>query len=122
MRRKFIIKQIKQQFECQRCNRCCEQPGFVYLTPIDLERLAAFYGLEVSSFKDEFCRKEENEWVLDQPEDEPCRFLTEKGCEIHEAKPQQCSEFPMEWRDSGAFQYCEGIKKIASRCSKEGKG
>ena len=112
MRRRYIVREIKKKFECQRCNHCCEAPGFVYIEQNDIEPIATFLKLKCQDFLDQYCRYEDGLLVLDQPEQGACQFLNEQGCQIHEVKPKQCRQFPRVWRDPDAFDYCEGIKKI----------
>ena len=103
-----------KDFECQRCNECCRQPGFVYLRDGEADAIAGFLKMEVRDFTEKFCDVEERRWlVLKKHPDEACIFLGEKGCQIHPVKPVQCSAFPYKWRTAASFQYCQGLKKIS---------
>ena len=112
MRKKFILRQIRNQFECQRCNLCCKVPGFVFLSHKEAGVLARYLKLSKEEFFEKYCTKEDAHLVLKDQEDGSCIFLSEQGCTVHEAKPKQCRTFPMEWRDEDAYDYCEGILKI----------
>jgi hypothetical protein len=40
------------RFECQPgCTNCCTQKGFVYLTELDLTRIAKFLGMRADDFE-----------------------------------------------------------------------
>ncbi|MDP3920956.1 MAG: YkgJ family cysteine cluster protein [Candidatus Omnitrophota bacterium] len=112
MRRKQIIRRIQSEFACQRCNRCCRTPGFVFLTFEDTKRIAAHFGLDTDAFMSKYGAYEQGRRVLNVNPDDSCIFLDESGCSIHQIKPKQCRDFPRVWRDPEAFDYCEGIKKI----------
>ncbi|MEW5817166.1 MAG: YkgJ family cysteine cluster protein, partial [Spirochaetota bacterium] len=44
-------------FECTRCSRCCRhEPGYVFLSFNDIERLAAATRLTFDEFIDTYCR------------------------------------------------------------------
>jgi hypothetical protein len=101
-----------EKFECQRCNECCRQPGFVYLREGEGERIAAFLSMEVRDFTEKYCEIEERRWlVLKKFPDEACIFLTPEGCSVHPVKPVQCEGFPRKWRTAASFQYCQGLLK-----------
>jgi len=107
-----IEKKIRS-FECQRCNECCRQPGYVYLAEGETESMAAFMGLELYDFTDRYCEVVgRRRLVLKKQADESCVFLNESGCSIHAAKPGQCKDFPFRWRTERSFQYCQGLKKL----------
>jgi Fe-S-cluster containining protein len=102
-----------EKFECQRCNACCRQPGFVYLKPEEVAPLAEFLNLEVYSFTDRFCEVvDRRHLVLKKYPDERCIFLTEQGCSVHAVKPGQCRDFPVKWRTLKSLDYCEGLKRL----------
>ena len=107
------------RFECQPgCTACCEQKGFVYLTPADLARVAEFVGMTPAAFERKFCYRTRNLLRLRVPRDSNCHFLREGGCSIHPAKPTQCRIFPFwpelvesrrEWKKTA--HYCPGMGK-----------
>ncbi len=102
-----------EAFECQRCNACCRQPGFVYLKEGEAEQIAGFLKLDVYTFTDRYCEVQERQHlVLKKESDEACIFLTGGGCSVHAVKPVQCRDFPKKWRTPRSFEYCEGLKKL----------
>ena len=115
MRRKHLIKKIRKEFECGRCNLCCKVAGYVYLNAKDVKRIAAHLDLSVEDFKSDYCGVDEGRVVLHSRSDDACIFLDdEKGCKINDVKPYQCKAFPFKWRDEDAYDYCHGIKNLDS--------
>lgn len=109
------------RFECRRCSACCRHdPGFVYLSERDLERLLAWSGLVRDVFIATYCR-----WVF-RGSDEEYLCLLEKpgydcilwdnGCIAYDARPLQCSTYPFwpsllrdrDWWEANARD-CPGI-------------
>jgi hypothetical protein len=84
------------RFECQPgCTNCCRQPGEVWLTAEDRDRIAAHLGLSVRAFVERYCtREEDDELKLSVPAADSCHFLLEEGCSIHDVKPVQCRTYP----------------------------
>jgi len=109
-----LDRKIAQEFECKRCQRCCEQPGSVYLKEGESERIASFLEQDVYAFVNESCDLEDRtKLVLKKREDDGCIFLTETGCSIHEVKAKQCRDFPFLWRTQNSLKYCEGLIEIS---------
>ena len=103
-----------QAFECRRCNECCRQPGFVYLSEAEAEEAAAHLGIDPFDFVNQFCElQDRRRLVLKKQPDEACVFLSAAGCSIHPAKPAQCRDFPTRWRTPQSFSYCAGLKELA---------
>ena len=106
-------EKIVEEFVCQRCNECCRQPGYVYMSEEECADAAKFLNKSIYDFMDECCDVvDKRRIVLKKLSDETCIFLKDGGCMIHEAKPSQCKAFPYIWRTERSFQYCEGLKKI----------
>ena len=89
------------RFECQPdCFKCCTKPGIVHFDRQDIRKAAAYLDFSIAEFKKTFLIRSDGEWVLEVGEDgAPCSFLTDKGCDIHDAKPKQCHSYPF-WRDN----------------------
>lgn len=90
------------QFECTGCNYCCScEPGYVFLSQEDLDRLCAFTALSEDRFIEVYCRKIhiDNFYMISLLEKDnfDCIFLTKKGCSVYEARPHQCRTYPF-WR------------------------
>jgi Fe-S-cluster containining protein len=87
------------RFSCRRCSNCCRhEPGFVFLSDLDVKQLAQKLEMEYTSFVRCFCR-----WVpsseggdqlsLREKAGYDCVFW-EKGCTVYESRPLQCRTFP----------------------------
>ncbi len=105
------------QFTCQRgCTRCCDVPGYVYLSEDDLRRAAAFLNLPPEEFERRYVYRTKHLLRLRKPYGKQCHFLEKEGCSIHPAKPTQCRLFPF-WPEllesrhawTRAAQSCPGI-------------
>ncbi len=86
-------------FSCTGCSACCRHdPGFVYLSDSDVERLVYWSGLSREKFIKAYCR-----WVprgdgfeylcLREKKNFDC-ILWNNGCTAYEARPLQCSAYP----------------------------
>ena len=89
------------RFECQpACFKCCTKPGIVHFDREDIRKAADFLKTSPAEFKKTYLIRDEGKWVLEVGEEgEPCIFLTDQGCCIHEGKPKQCSSYPF-WREN----------------------
>ncbi|MGE4583347.1 MAG: YkgJ family cysteine cluster protein [Sphaerochaeta sp.] len=92
------------QFACKEgCNYCCScEPGFVFLSREDLERLVRFTALAEEKFINTYCRKVPmggfSMLSLLERDNFDCIFLTKQGCSVYEARPRQCRTYPF-WRN-----------------------
>ena len=109
-----------EAFRCIRCGVCCTGAGFVNIGPDECARIADFLGLPLQEFIDQYTRHEPGyeRWLIDgEGPDEPCVFLERDadglaGCRIQgDAKPVQCSTFPMKWRIRGFEKWCGAFQK-----------
>ena len=89
------------QFSCHQCNNCCRgaQPGWVYVSPRQVKRLADFVKMGVRSFRARFMAKDDNsEDVLQIHNNGDCIFWKD-GCTVYPARPRQCRTFPF-WSEN----------------------
>lgn len=82
-------------FSCKMCGKCCEGKGGIVLSPKDIVRLCAYFGI---SEKDVLARYTEmlgGKNMLKCGEDNFCIFFKAgKGCLIHQARPDVCRAWP----------------------------
>lgn len=123
------------RFKCTGCGKCCTgSPGYVFLSPPDLSRLANHFQLSEEEFCKKYTRTVDGQLcLLDSPENTDCIFLKQNRCTVYEARPVQCRTFPWwihnlrnseDWKEAG--ERCEGIdhpdapvvpyEEIASQC------
>ena len=86
-------------FECTQCSKCCRfDPGYVFLSYNDLNRLVKFFNLTETDFIDRYCRKidmgENNRLSLLEKSNYDCIFWSDGGCEVYESRPLQCRSYP----------------------------
>lgn len=110
------------KFSCIGCHACCRHdPGFVYLSLSDIERLSTFLKKSRRDFLEQYCRPVawRGKWAISLQEKEnfDCIFW-DQGCKVYSARPIQCSTYPF-WdaivSKSGAWQKealcCPGINQ-----------
>ncbi len=113
------------RFSClDGCYYCCGvEPGFVFLSLDDLERLAAHLGLDVKGVIENYCHPVHMGTFayisLNEVENHDCIFLERgKGCKVYAARPLQCVTYPfwasiLESREAWEKekQWCPGLDK-----------
>eukprot|EP01047_Picozoa_sp_COSAG01_P015470 COSAG01_NODE_775_length_13698_cov_60.191632_7_plen_130_part_00 len=106
---------ILKAFRCQQSGNCCRCPGYVYVTPRDMAKMAAIKQQSITQFKQESVLEKNNWHLIATPDFRPKCFLdkTGKRCTVYEARPKACRTFP-DWPsiwDSDAH-----IKETAAMC------
>ena len=106
------------RFKCTGCGKCCTgSPGYVYLSPTDIETLSTHLKISQKEFLRRYTRFVNGQSaLLDAPRSDQCIFLKDKACSVYEARPVQCRTFPW-WLHNirsraawdGAAEECEGI-------------
>ena len=83
--------------------------------------LAAALGMDERTFLDEHAllAPDRRSLVLRDHADGSCEMLGEDGlCRVHAAKPAQCREFPVSWRNPDSFRTCPGLRALAREAAK----
>ncbi|MCP5537633.1 MAG: YkgJ family cysteine cluster protein [Akkermansiaceae bacterium] len=96
-------------YQCDRCTACCKWPGDVRVEDDEIEKIAAFLGMETQAFIDEFTRLRTNRSGLSliEKENHECSMLDGTSCRINPVKPEQCRGFPNKWNFPGWQQVCQ---------------
>ncbi|MEM7230995.1 MAG: YkgJ family cysteine cluster protein [Planctomycetota bacterium] len=84
-------------FSCTECGKCCTgDPGYVWVSKGEIERLAKTAGLSVSKFSSRYVRAVGRRYSLTEHENGDCVFWDPdgRGCKVYEARPTQCRTFP----------------------------
>ncbi len=87
------------RFSCTRCSACCRfDPGFVFLSDLDINRLAQALQMHYTDFIETYCR-----WIpagggydqlsLKERSNYDCIFWKD-GCTVYDARPLQCRTYP----------------------------
>lgn len=112
------------RFECTRCSRCCRhEPGYVFLTQEDLDRLAAGLGAPVRSVLKAHCREVGvgafQRVSLREKPGYDCIFWSLEGCTVYAHRPQQCRSFPF-W--AANLESEESWAEVGCDCPGIGRG
>lgn len=110
------------RFECTQCGNCCKNHGdysYVYLSDVDVERIAAHLELTPARFIGLYCREEDG-WISLRMDAPACPFLGEDHrCGIYEVRPKQCATWPF-WKENLQRATWEGV--VRACCPGIGKG
>ena len=117
-----------RQFTCTQCGNCCTGgPGFVWVSPGEIERLAGFLHLSVDETMERYCRRVGQRISLQEfpsPKGEyDCVFLKEQNgrrvCSVYSVRPLQCRTWPF-WESNLASPQAWLIAH--NRCPGIGRG
>ncbi|MDX1971316.1 MAG: YkgJ family cysteine cluster protein [Candidatus Sumerlaeia bacterium] len=106
-----------KEFKCHQCGNCCRGDGYVELTEQDIEAISQHLQLSREDFFARYCSFDQStmRWhLLNQGDPEiSCIFLTpDNRCQVHTAKPHQCTGFPTRWRSDNILDYCDGWRAL----------
>ena len=84
------------RFTCTRCGNCCTgAPGYVWVTPAELEALAAHLGEPVETVRAVYTWEEQGRRSLREKANGDCVFYEHgAGCTVYAARPTQCRTWP----------------------------
>jgi Fe-S-cluster containining protein len=84
------------EFTCTRCGNCCTgEPGFVWVTPEEIERLAALVGVALDEFARRYVRRVADHLSLIERANGECIFWdAHEGCTVYPERPAQCRTWP----------------------------
>lgn len=86
------------RFECTQCHACCRfEPGYVFLSERDVQRLLTATGLRRDEFIQKYCRIVESGdshlLSLKEKDNYDCIFW-DGGCTVYAHRPLQCRSYP----------------------------
>ena len=82
------------RFTCTQCGRCCTgDPGYVWVTRAEIQRLARFLDMTVADFGEHFVRQVARRYSLIERPNGDCVFY-DRGCTVYPVRPVQCRTFP----------------------------
>ncbi len=83
-------------FTCTQCGACCTgAPGYVWVTPEEIARLAEFRGETLEQFSTKFVRRVGDRYSLIEKPGGDCIFWDKTaGCTVYAARPIQCRTWP----------------------------
>ncbi len=108
-------------FSCTRCGACCTgAPGYVWVSPEEIERLAEFRGETVEQFAAKFVRQVNDSYSLIEKPGGDCIFWDKHaGCTVYPARPDQCQTWPF-WPEN--VETPEDWDHVRSVCPGSGQG
>lgn len=106
------------RFQCTGCGQCCtKEPGYVFLSLLDLEKLSDHFQISPQDFLKKYTRLVDDRYaLLEDLLTYDCVFLKNNACTVYESRPIQCRTFPWwvqnlrtpsDWKE--ASLRCEGI-------------
>lgn len=101
---------------CRRCGNCCRWPGIVRILPAEVDAIARSLSLAALEFTARFTRLLPSRTGLSliETEDGACVFLANNDCQIHNAKPRQCRDFPDVWTRDLAETQCRAYDNASA--------
>ncbi len=83
-------------FDCTRCGACCTgKPGYVWVGPLEIDRLAAHLGISLDEFGSRYLRLVGTDLSLIEKPNLDCIFWKQgEGCTVYHARPVQCRTWP----------------------------
>jgi Fe-S-cluster containining protein len=130
-------------FTCSQCGNCCTgSPGYVWISPIEIDRLAEFLELPRKEVISKYCRRLGGRYSLNEQRSPQgnydCVFLheekvtsrragredrmivhTRRTCTIYPVRPLQCRTWPF-WE--GNLASPQHWRRAAQRCPGMGRG
>ena len=109
------------RFECTGCGDCCRgEPGFVWVSFDEAERMAAHLGMGFREFEASFLRRVGRRMSLIEKDNGDCVFWESGvGCKVYRVRPVQCRNFPF-WLPNIESQ--EAWRRARLRCPGMGHG
>ncbi len=113
------------EFTCTQCGNCCTgEPGFTWVSDVEIGRLAQRLGLDEAAFRRRYTREawrrgEKRAALVDKPDHDCVFFRRGVGCTVYEDRPKQCRTWPF-WRSVVAQR--EDWEDAARSCPGMGRG
>ena len=82
------------RFTCRQCGGCCVgEPGTIYVSPTEIETIAASIDLSVDDFTARYLYPFRDSYSIKEDARGRCLFFDE-GCTIYDIRPVQCRTYP----------------------------
>lgn len=109
------------KFSCTRCGACCTgTPGYVWVGPQEIVRLAGHLGLTMEQFGRTYLRRVRDYLSLIEKPNYECVFWDGvAGCTVYESRPTQCRTWPF-WSEN--LETPEDWERTRRACPGSGQG
>ena len=93
------------RFTCTQCGNCCSgSPGYVWVTPGEIDAIAAELGISPKECTARHTRTAGRSRSLRERRNGDCAFLERRpdgttGCKVYRARPVQCRTWPF-WKSN----------------------
>jgi Fe-S-cluster containining protein len=100
------------RFGCTGCRQCCTgEPGYVWVTKVEIGRLADFLDIPLEEFTRTYCRRVFLSISLRERPNGDCVLLGPSGCLAYPARPSQCRTFPFWKSNLGSRRRWDAVKR-----------
>tara|TARA_A100001015_G_scaffold302089_1_gene389859 strand:- start:470 stop:871 length:402 start_codon:yes stop_codon:yes gene_type:complete len=90
-----LRSEILDHFICKNTGNCCLSPGYVYVTPSDIQAMAKDLQLAPDQFSKHFVKRINGWNVIASPNFRTRCFLTEHNqCQVYSSRPEACRSYP----------------------------
>lgn len=115
---RFTVKNGDSKI-CGDCTACCRWEGDVLFSPMEMEELADYLGMDVMDCAEKYFELSDDRRNLRLAiqKNEKCPFLKADGCSIYEVRPLQCRTFPYGWtrEEQELMEGCKLFQEILKR-------
>ena len=104
------------RFGCVNCGKCCSgAPGYVWVTPKEIEKMAWDLGISKVDFELKFVRAVGNKLSIREHSNGDCVFLDRdtRKCMLYNSRPTQCRTWPF-WDEN--LQSRQAWRQTARSC------
>ena len=109
------------RFTCTQCGNCCTgAPGYVWVSPEEIQALAASLGLETDAFSRKFVRRVGSRYsLIERPNGECIFWKSDRGCTVYGSRPVQCRPWPS-WSEN--LETPDDWRRVHRGCPGAGQG
>ena len=121
---KVSSKELLDNFQCARCGNCCRWPGYVKVTPEEVEAIAKHLSIPFEEMMDKYVELtcDRKHLTLIEGPSGACIFLDDTDlptCKLEDVKPLQCKKFPYKWNFPGWEEKCAGAPATLAKLAKD---
>lgn len=115
------LEELKREFKCLRCGKCCEGESTISLSKKEIEKISKFLKITEEEFSKLYTINKGPYRIEMKVVNGHCIFFEPetRSCKIHPVKPEKCKEWPFIpalLKDSVNFliiqDFCKGFKNL----------